>query len=260
MAGYGTWRRRGGYLAATVLVAALAIGCSSSTSGGGGVDYLPGVNGSRTYQLTEFDGAGFSNTTMTVVVLDLEPASRATSLAQVGGRLTSSDGQFANTELAVGGIDTNRILGSATTTGGVTYRVTIDLLDGSASCRLTLANNTLGQVVGIGAAVASNDGGGSGGGDPDAVPRLSLSTTAVDLPDGTASGTVDIANSGTGDLTWTASTTDTFLSLDQASGDGDATLTITADRTGLASGTHTGQVTINSNGGRLTVVVNVVVP
>jgi len=196
-----------------------------------------------------------------VVVIDLQTAGRAQTIAQVAGRISSSDGQFSNTEIAVGGLQSNRVIGTATTVGGQSYRVTLDLLDAATQCRVALQHTTLGTVSVVGAAVAAADpGAGSGGGDPNTQPRLRLSTTAVNLPDGTASGTVDISNSGTGTLTWTATSSAAFLSVDAASGEGDATLTITADRTGLASGTHTGQVTITSNGGRLTVVVTVEVP
>jgi len=262
MVGYSSWRRRGGYLLAALIVAALGLGCSSSSNTAGAEgDLLPTVTGSSTYRATDVNGAGFTAATIDVVVIDLQAATRAQTISQVSGRITSSDGQFNNTEIAVGGLQLNRVIGLATAANSLTYRITIDLLDAGAQCRLALENSTAGNVTVFGTAVAA--GGGDtvgGGGDPDNQPRLALSTTALNLPNGTNSGTVDISNSGTGTLTWTATTSDSFLSVDAASGEGDATLTITADRTGLASGTHTGQVTVDSNGGRLTVVVSVVVP
>lgn len=259
-----SWQRRSGYLLAALLVAALGLGCSSgSGDSSGGIDLLPSITGSRSWRATAVNGAGFTDATITVSIFDLQASSRASVVSQVAGRITSDDGQFANTEIAIGGLNTNRVLGTATTIGGVTYRLTIDVLTNGQQCRLTAETNNLGSVTVIGDETETPGGGGgtgSGGGDPDAQPRLTLSTTAVSLPAGTNSGTVDIGNDGTGTLAWTAVADVPFLSLDAASGSGDARLTITADRTGLASGTHTGNVTINSNGGRLVVVVTVVVP
>ncbi len=58
-----------------------------------------------------------------------------------------------------------------------------------------------------------------------------------------------ISNSGTGVLTWTTSTTTSWLILSSTSGTAPSTVDVLANIAGLVAGTYTGQVTISSNEG-----------
>ena len=60
--------------------------------------------------------------------------------------------------------------------------------------------------------------------------------------------TVQISNSGTGTLAWTATASDTWLSVSPASGTAPSTLTIAVSPAGLAAGTYTGSVQIAATG------------
>ena len=89
------------------------------------------------------------------------------------------------------------------------------------------------------------------GGDP--TPALQVSGNSLTFS-GMAGGsnpaaqTVTIANTGGGTLNWTASKTQSWLSLSATSGTAPATLTIGAVTTGLAAGTYSDTVTIAASG------------
>lgn len=73
--------------------------------------------------------------------------------------------------------------------------------------------------------------------------NVSLTANVGDI---SASGSITIANSGNGTLTWAASTTATWLSLSQSNGiDGDS-ITITADLNGLVAGNYNGDIIFTS--------------
>jgi hypothetical protein len=59
---------------------------------------------------------------------------------------------------------------------------------------------------------------------------------------------ITIANDGGGTLNWTAAKTQTWLSLDAASGTGDAALGVSVDVAGLTAGTYTDTITIAATG------------
>ena len=79
-------------------------------------------------------------------------------------------------------------------------------------------------------------------------------------PDDEAFG---IANSGTADLTWTASDNRSWMWLDRTSGTlepgGIKVISINVDITGMSAGTYTGTITVNSNGGSGTVNVSLAI-
>jgi serine protease len=88
-------------------------------------------------------------------------------------------------------------------------------------------------------------------------PLLQLSATALDFGALDVMRTFDIANVGRGTLTVTSVTADQpwITIAPRALG----TNTVTVDRTGLASGVHSGVVTVTTNGGTKTVDVRVTV-
>jgi Malectin domain/Viral BACON domain len=84
-------------------------------------------------------------------------------------------------------------------------------------------------------------------------PVLTLSSTAIGF-NGTASGSnpaaqpVTISNSGTGTLSWTASSNQNWLTVSPGSGSGNGMISIGANLTGLGAGTYTGAVTVTAAG------------
>ena len=60
--------------------------------------------------------------------------------------------------------------------------------------------------------------------------------------------TIQISNSGTGKLDWTATENVAWLSLGTRSGSGDAAVAVTINSTGLAGGTHRADITITAPG------------
>ena len=74
---------------------------------------------------------------------------------------------------------------------------------------------------------------------PGSAPALEVQASPSYLSfNGTSSATLDV----TADGAWTAETDQPWLKLDKAGGDGDATLTLTVDRTGVTPGHYAGSV------------------
>ena len=98
----------------------------------------------------------------------------------------------------------------------------------------------------------------SGGTGPEADPILSVSPASLDFGAGTNSLPLNVANTGEGTLTWTATDDRTWISLQSASGTTTMEtdqVTVTVDRAGLSAGSYEGAVTVTSDGGRDTVEV-----
>jgi hypothetical protein len=96
---------------------------------------------------------------------------------------------------------------------------------------------------------------------PVATPALQLSTSSLTYSATAGAGNpaaqpVTISNTGGGTLNWTATKTQTWLSLSANSGTAPSTLSISAASAGLIAGTYTDTVTINGgSGGTQTVAV-----
>ena len=86
------------------------------------------------------------------------------------------------------------------------------------------------------------------------IPTISLSPTnlafsAVQGGSNPAAGqTVTVNNSGTGTLTWSVSTTASWLSLSQVSGTAPSSFTATANVSGLGAGTYSSAITVTGSG------------
>jgi hypothetical protein len=86
------------------------------------------------------------------------------------------------------------------------------------------------------------------------VPAPTLAVDPVSLDFGETAAALDliVSNAGTGTLEWTAASEVTWLTIDPASGsltDGDATLAVSVDRSGLSVGDHATILHLDSNGG-----------
>jgi glucose/arabinose dehydrogenase len=80
-------------------------------------------------------------------------------------------------------------------------------------------------------------------------PSLSVTPASLSFSGpNPAAKTLDVANTGEGTLSWTASDDAPWLSVGPASGTGAGTVTVTPDTTGLAAGTYTANVTISAAG------------
>lgn len=97
-----------------------------------------------------------------------------------------------------------------------------------------------------------------------AQPVLEVSETNFDFGLEASSFDVSINNTGNADLDWTASSSDSWLSLSRSSGSvsptGSQGLTLNVTRDGLNEGNFTATVSISSNGGEATLNVNMDVP
>jgi len=89
-------------------------------------------------------------------------------------------------------------------------------------------------------------------GDP---PELLVWPSSLDFGSDKTSLGLSIFNNGGGTLTWSVATGDSWLSVSPSWGTDTGTVTVQADRSAVARGTHTGTVSITSNGGDDTVAV-----
>jgi hypothetical protein len=90
---------------------------------------------------------------------------------------------------------------------------------------------------------------------PDAV--LAISTDELDFGESATQQAFTISNTGVGTLTWSLSDDASWVSLDQGSGTGPATVTVTVNRSNLEGGPHSAQITVTSSGGTKTIDVQV---
>jgi hypothetical protein len=90
---------------------------------------------------------------------------------------------------------------------------------------------------------------------PVPIPVLGVSPAALSFGQSQTDLPLDVSNTGTGDLTWTITPDQTWLTATPASGTNDTQVNVHVDRTGLADGAHQGNLSVNSNGGDATVPV-----
>ncbi len=90
-------------------------------------------------------------------------------------------------------------------------------------------------------------------------PILSVSPATLDFGTSLTSLTFQISNSGSGSLTWNVSENPDkpwITSLSPASGSGNATVTVSVDRSGLSPSDYSGRITVSSNGGNQDLTIN----
>ncbi|GEM_PF-1690143 len=91
-------------------------------------------------------------------------------------------------------------------------------------------------------------------------PILSVEPTNLKIESKEQTANISITNSGSGNLNWTASTTQSWMNLDPLSGENDATININVDRQNLSPGDYEGKINIDSDGGSEHVEVIMTVP
>jgi hypothetical protein len=95
-------------------------------------------------------------------------------------------------------------------------------------------------------------------------PSLSVSTTALSFS-GVAGGsnpatqTANVSNSGSGTLNWTASSSQSWLTVSPASGTNSGALTVGANLSGLGAATYNGVITVTGGGSTKTIAVSLTV-
>ena len=156
-------------------------------------------------------------------------------------------------------LNVNRVMGSTTTLDVVTVTIgTHDLTPGTHTGHITLTSNggekTGTITVNVPEQIRPNL---CTSPDP---PTHDFGTVAKDQ---TRTWDFDIRNCGSGTLTWSVSDDKNWMSVYPTSGSTTTerdTVTVRIDTQGLSPGTHTGHITLTSNGGEKTGTITVVVP
>jgi hypothetical protein len=91
-------------------------------------------------------------------------------------------------------------------------------------------------------------------------PELAISVNSLQFTHANTEKTFEIQNIGGGVLEWTAASDQSWLSLSPWTGSGPATVTATADSTGLRDGIYRGILSVESNGGNADINVVLQVP
>lgn len=94
---------------------------------------------------------------------------------------------------------------------------------------------------------------------PPEQPVLSVNPTTLDFGDTIDSLTCVIRNTGFETLTWSVSGLPTWARASPSSGSGDATVTMTADRSGLGYGSYQQVISVTSNGGNASVTLRMTI-
>ena len=141
---------------------------------------------------------------------------------------------------------------SGTNSGTLTIGANIGSLSaGTYSGTVTVAGNGYSQSVAVTFTVTAG-------------PSLSISTTALSFSGSVgganpASQTASVSNSGGGTLSWTASSSQSWLAVSPASGTNSGTLTIGTSVASLSAGTYNGTITVSGGGSSKTIAVSLTV-
>jgi len=91
-------------------------------------------------------------------------------------------------------------------------------------------------------------------------PLLSISPKTLDLGDTLTVLTFDVANAGTGDLNWSTSCNQAWITTSPTAGTNYGTVNVTVSRDGISPGDYSGTVTVSSNGGTGYVEIQMNIP
>ncbi len=91
-------------------------------------------------------------------------------------------------------------------------------------------------------------------------PLLSISPMSLDFGISMTSLSFDVANAGSGNLTWSVTDNQEWITTSPSSGTNYGTVNVTVSRDGLSPGDYSGTVTVSSNGGTGDVAVLMNVP
>ncbi|NUP98602.1 MAG: BACON domain-containing protein [Armatimonadetes bacterium] len=139
----------------------------------------------------------------------------------------------------------------ASGTGNAAITVTVDragLLAGTLAASLRFETRLGNPLLPVTVVVPSEGG-----------AVLQVTPATLDFGAGSNTATFQIANSGSGDLAWSAAELVSWATVSPRTGSGGGTVTVTVNRAGLAAGTHQGFVRVSSSGGTATVALSLVV-
>lgn len=90
-------------------------------------------------------------------------------------------------------------------------------------------------------------------------PTLSITPTSLDFDSSETTLSFDVANAGSGDLTWSVTDNQEWITTSPSSGTNYGSVNVSVSRNGLSTGDYGGTVTISSNGGTgdVSVLMNV---
>jgi len=119
---------------------------------------------------------------------------------------------------------------------------------------ITVTVDRLGQTPGTytGTVTVSSDGGNQNINISMTVPdepSLSVSPDYLDFGSETTALSFDVANAGTGDLSWSVSDNQAWITTNPTAGTNYGTVNVTVSRDGISPGDYSGTVTVSSNGG-----------
>jgi len=119
---------------------------------------------------------------------------------------------------------------------------------------ITVTIDRLGQSPGTytGTVTVSSDGGNQNINISMSVPdepSLSVSPDYLDFGSETTALSFDVANAGTGDLSWSVSDNQAWITTNPTAGTNYGTVNVTVSRDGISPGDYSGTVTVSSNGG-----------
>lgn len=91
-------------------------------------------------------------------------------------------------------------------------------------------------------------------------PSLSVTPNSLEFGETTTSLPITVVNAGTGELNWSISDNQEWISVNPTSGTNYSSVNVSIDRAGMSPGDYSGLVSISSNGGTASVAVNMNVP
>lgn len=91
------------------------------------------------------------------------------------------------------------------------------------------------------------------------IPVLLVAPAALEFGVGDDREYLAIRNDGTGELTWGVSSDQPWMTVGPATGSGDYNVVVSVDRTGFSDGNYFGNLQVTSNGGDVTVPVEMIV-
>ncbi len=91
-------------------------------------------------------------------------------------------------------------------------------------------------------------------------PTLSITPTSLDFGSSETTLPFDVANAGSGDLTWSVTDNQGWITTSPSSGTNYGSVNVSVSRNGLSTGDYSGTVTVSSNGGTGGVAVLMNVP
>ena len=229
----------------------LALNVANDSLGSGGVGGVPTYSAANNMLYITDAGPGVTGVSAGIVAMNVTASCTlqvAWSHPLSGNDFPNSTPTLANGVIYVGEGSTGIVHAYNQTTGTELWNSGTQIKSASTFAAPTIANGNL--YVGSWTAYT---GGGVVGAFALNTPVLSVSPTSVPFAASVGGSnptpaTVNVTNTGSGSLTFTAGSDSTWLTVSPTSGTAPQALQLSASITGLAVGTYTGHVTVTSSG------------